>query len=148
MKKLFLTLVILLGFLFQITPTSATTIQEVEYPNNQGKSFISEDEFYNQLDKDMYQEYKNAAYSIRRKIPYKEVPDAELSFNRKTKNNCQDKMSLQTPHIHPERQVYFFASFSQNEKEEFHKFIVVDAETKTRLLEGNSFHRYENPYRN
>ncbi|HDR8041350.1 TPA: hypothetical protein QCZ17_003643 [Bacillus cereus] len=37
---------------------------------------------------------------------------------------------LQDFFVHPDRQVYFFASFSQNEVEEFHKYIVIDAKTK------------------
>ena len=38
----------------------------------------------------------------------------------------------------------FFASFSQNEVEEFHKYIVIDAETK-REQEGKSYHHCDNP---
>lgn len=135
------------SFLFQLTPTSATTNKNLEYPNNQSKSFISEDEFYNQLDKDIYKEYKNAVYSVRKKISFKDVPKAEFTFNRKTNNSCGDRMNLQYSDIHPDRQVYFMASFYQSEREEFHKFIVIDAETKNKLLGGDSYHKYENPYK-
>lgn len=51
------------------------------------------------------------------------------------------------PHIHPNRQVYFMASFHQNEKEEWHKYVVIDAETQKVLLGGNHYHKYENPYK-
>lgn len=57
-------------------------------------------------------------------------------------------MVLQDSFIHPDRQVYFFASFSQNEVEELHKYIVIDAETKKELQSGKSYHHYDNPYKN
>ncbi|KIV75007.1 hypothetical protein SZ39_1328 [Bacillus mycoides] len=41
--------------------------------------------------------------------------------------------------------LYFFASFSQDEVDEFHKYIVIDAETKRELQGGKSYHHYENP---
>ena len=78
MKKTLLTLVILSNFFFQSTSTSATSIKtshftetismNMEYPANQSKSFSSEDEFYNKLNDNIYQEYENAAFSIRQKI--------------------------------------------------------------------------------
>ncbi len=49
--------------------------------------------------------------------------------------------------VHPDRQVYFFASFTQNEVEEFHKYIVIDAETKRELKEGKSYHHCDSPYK-
>ncbi|MDA1923382.1 hypothetical protein PDL68_12895 [Bacillus cereus] len=52
---------------------------------------------------------------------------------------------LQDFFVHPDRQVYFFASFSQNEVEEFHKYIVIDAETKRQLQEGKSYQHCDNP---
>lgn len=55
---------------------------------------------------------------------------------------------LQDFFVHPDRQVYFFASFSQNEVEEFHKYIVIDAETKRELQEGKSYHHCDNPIKN
>lgn len=50
--------------------------------------------------------------------------------------------------VHPNRQVYFFASFTQNEIEELHKYIVIDAETKRELQEGKSYHQCGNSYKN
>lgn len=147
MKKMLLVLVVFSNLFFQSTPTFGATNQNLEYPDNQNMSFISEDEFYNKLDKTIYQEYKDAAFSIRQKISFKDVPNAELTFNQKTRLPGE-KMSLQNQtHIHPNRQVYFMASFYQNEKEEFHKYTVVDAETKVILLGGNDYHQYENPYK-
>ena len=147
MKKMLLVLAVVSSFLFQSTPISGAANQGLEYPDNQSKSFVDEDEFYNQQDKTIYQEDENAAFSIRQKILFKDVPDAEYTFKHKT-NRFSEKMNHLTPHIHPNRQVYFMASFHQNEKEEFHKYVVIDAETEVILLSGNSYHRYENPYKN
>lgn len=49
--------------------------------------------------------------------------------------------------VHPDRQVYFFASFSQDEVEEFYKYIVIDAETKKELLGGKSYQHCDNPHK-
>ena len=105
---------------------------------------MSEDVFYEQLDKKVYKEYKNAAYSVRKKISFKEVPDEEFSFLQKTAVGCRSSVVFQDSFIHPDRQVYFFASFFQNEAEEVHKYIVIDAETKRELQEGKSYHHCEN----
>ncbi len=82
-----------------------------------------------------------------KKILFKEVPDEELSFLQKTAAGCRGEVVLQDSFIHPDRQVYFFASFSQNEVEELHKYIVIDAETKKELQSGKSYHHYDNPYK-
>jgi len=108
---------------------------------------VSEDVFYKQLDKKIYKEYKNAAYSVRKKILFKEVPDEEFSFLKKTAVGCRSRVVLQDFFVHPDRQVYFFASFTQNEVEEFHKYIVIDAETKRELKEGKSYHHCDSPYK-
>ena len=60
------------------------TIQsKVDYPSNRNKSFVGEDVFYERLDKKMYREYNNAAYSVRKKVLFKEVPGEEFSFLQK-----------------------------------------------------------------
>ncbi|MEI4770929.1 hypothetical protein WAX74_15000 [Psychrobacillus sp. FJAT-51614] len=155
MKTMLLTLFILSNFLYQPSPHSETnqsaTATEIsspklEYPDNQRKSFVEVDAFYKKLDKDIYEEYKNATFSMRKKVSFKEVPDVELTFKIKTKLDNK-KMNPIDSTIHPNRQVYFLASFHQNEKEEFHKYVVIDAETKTVLLKGNHYHLYENPYK-
>lgn len=157
MKIILLTLVVLSNFLFlsltpsdtsfQRTSASETTSPKLEYPDNQGKSFIEEDQFYNELDKNIYEEYKNSTFSMRKKISFNEVPDAELTFRLKTKLGGEIMNPKNWLHIHPNRQVFFMASFYQNEKEEWHKFVVIDAETKKVLLAGNHYHLYENPYK-
>lgn len=56
---------------------------------------MSEDIFYKQLDKKIYKEYNNAAYSVRKKILFKEVPDEEFSFLQKTAVGCRSSVMLQ-----------------------------------------------------
>ncbi|AFQ09986.1 TPA: hypothetical protein ACG05V_002926 [Bacillus pacificus] len=146
MKKM-ICLVFMICFLTQMSTTYAQSNQKLDYPSNRNKSFVSGDVFYEQLDKKIYKEYKNAAYSVRKKILFKEVPDEEFSFLQKTAAGCRGEVVLQDSFIHPDRQVYFFASFSQNEVEELHKYIVIDAETKKELQSGKSYHRYGNLYK-
>ncbi|MGR9633082.1 hypothetical protein ACU82A_03515 [Bacillus cereus] len=146
MKKM-ICLVFMICFLTQMSTTYAQSNQKLDYPSNRNKSFVSGDVFYEQLDKKIYKEYKNAAYSVRKKILFKEVPDEEFSFLQKTAAGCWGEVVLQDSFIHPDRQVYFFASFSQNEVEELQKYIVIDAETKKELQSGKSYHRYDNLYK-
>ncbi|MES5844209.1 MULTISPECIES: hypothetical protein [unclassified Bacillus cereus group] len=146
MKRM-ICIVFMICFLTQLSTTYAQSNQKLDYPSNRNKPFVSEDVFYEQLDKKMYKEYNNAAYSVRKKILFKEVPDEEFSFLQKTAAGCRGEVVLQDSFIHPDCQVYFFASFSQNEVEELHKYIVIDAETKKELQSGKSYHRYDNLYK-
>ncbi|MGG0720666.1 hypothetical protein [Bacillus mycoides] len=146
MKKM-ICIVFSVCFLIQLSTAYAQSNQELEYPSNQNKSFVNEDLFYEQLDKKVYKEYKNATYSVRKKILFKEVQDAEFTFRQKTAVGCRSRVVLQDSFIHPDRQVYFFASFSQNEVEELHKYIVIDAETKRELQGGKSYHHCDNPHK-
>ena len=146
MKKM-ICLVFMICFLTQMSTTYAESNQKLDYPSNRNKSFVSEDVFYKQLDKKIYKEYNNAAYSVRKKNLFKEVPDEEFSFLQKTAAGCRSEVMLHESFIHPNRQVYFFASFSQNEVKELHKYIVIDAETKRELREGKSYHHCNNLYK-
>ncbi|ENQ3113785.1 hypothetical protein CQZ91_19280 [Bacillus cereus] len=146
MKKM-ICIIFSLCFFIHMSTIYAESNQKLDYPSNRNKPFVSEDVFYKQLDKKIYKEYNNAAYSVRKKILFKEVPDEEFSFLQKTAVGCRSEVVLQESFIHPDRQVYFFASFSQNEVEEFHKYIVIDAETKKELQSGKSYHHYDNPYK-
>ncbi|MCU5380975.1 hypothetical protein OCA08_28005 [Bacillus cereus] len=146
MKKM-ICIIFGLCFFIHLSTTYAESNQKLNYPSNRNKSFVSEDVFYEQLDKKIYKEYNNAAYSVRKKISFKEVPDEEFSFLQKTVVGCRGSVVFQDSFIHPDRQVYFFASFSQNEVEEFHKYIVIDAETKRELQAGKNYRHYDNPYK-
>ncbi|WP_141436392.1 hypothetical protein [Bacillus cereus] len=145
MKKM-ICIVFSICFLAQLSTTYAESNQKLEYPSNQNKSFVSGNVFYEQLDKKIYKEYNNAVYSVRKKISFKEVADEEFIFLKKTAVGCRSRVVLQDLFIHPDRQVYFFASFSRNEVEELHKYIVIDAETKRELQGGKSYHHCDNSY--
>ncbi|RBP19513.1 MULTISPECIES: hypothetical protein [Bacillus] len=146
MKKM-ICIVFSICFLAQLSTTYAQSNQKLDYPSNRNKSFVNENLFYEQLDKKVYKEYKNASYSVRKKILWKEVQDAEFTFRQKTAVGCRSRVVIQDSFVHPDRQVYFFGSFSQDEVEEFHKYIVIDAETKRELRGGKSYHHYDNPYK-
>lgn len=77
-------IVFIICFLMQLSTTYAESNEKLDYPSNRNKPFVSEDVFYKQLDKKIYKEYKNVAYSVRKKISFKEVPDEEFSFLQKT----------------------------------------------------------------
>jgi hypothetical protein len=143
--KRFISLLVISLSLFALSlPTSA---RQFEYPANNEKSFADENLFYRQMIKDDYKEFKDAAYSVRKKISYKEVPDALLTFEKKTGNYFgQPKYELAIS-IHPDRQVYFLASFVQTKNKEYWKHTIIDAETQKALEGGNSYHSYVNPYR-
>lgn len=66
MKKM-ICIIFIICFLTQLSTTYAESNQKLNYPSNRNKSFVSEDVFYKQLDKKIYKEYKNAAYSVRKK---------------------------------------------------------------------------------
>ncbi|MEK5063672.1 hypothetical protein [Cytobacillus sp. FSL R5-0596] len=143
MKRLIALIISLCFYAVIAIPTSA---QQFDYPSNKSKTYINEDEFYKEIKKD-YKEFKDATYSVRRKLSYKEVPGAIMTFEKKTGGYmCQPKQQL-SPAIHPERQVYFFASFVQTKDEEYWKYTAIDAETKRELEGGNSYHKYQNPYK-
>lgn len=94
MKKM-ICIVFSICFLAQLSTTYAQSNQKLDYPSNRNKPFVSEDVFYEQLDKKVYKEYKNAAYSVRKKILFKEVPDEEFSFRQKTAVGCRSSVVLQ-----------------------------------------------------
>lgn len=143
-KRFIILLAVSLSLYVLSIPTSA---RQFEYPANNEKSFANENAFYQQMNKKDYMEYKDAAYSVRKKMSYKEIPDALLTFEKKTGNySGQPKQELATS-IHPDRQVYFLASFVQTKNKEYWKHTIIDAETQRPLEGGNSYHSYDNPYR-
>jgi len=149
MQVLFLTLVVISNLFSQThTPEeSTTTICEpitttdttLQYPSNHFQSFLVEDEFYKQLDKSIYEEYKDATFNLRQKILFKDVPDTLQIFHMQT-NDTSEKLDLSNYiRIHPNRQVYLLASYRQNGQDELHKYIVIDAGTNNILLGSSKY---------
>ncbi|WP_285400461.1 hypothetical protein [Lysinibacillus sp. fls2-241-R2A-57] len=157
MQALLLTLVVVSKFLLQqpqdsventVAPTlcipSETT--SYKYPNNQYKTFRTEDDFYLQLDRAIYEEYNDATLNIRQKIAFKDVPKAEETFHLKT-NFIREKIDLsQHTFIHPNRQVYFLASYQQTNQETYHKYLVIDADTQSIILGESNYQSNSTPY--
>ncbi|KOS64436.1 hypothetical protein FJQ98_12250 [Lysinibacillus agricola] len=149
MQVLILTLVVISSFLLQqpqeseenTAPTLCIPFETTsyKYPNNQYQTFRTEDDFYHQLDRTIYEEYNDATLNIRQKIAFKDIPKAEETFHLKT-NFIREKIDLsQHTFIHPNRQVYFLASFQQTNQETYHKYLVIDAETQTIILGDSNY---------
>ena len=62
-----------------------TINQKLDYPSNRNKPFVSEDVFYEQLDKKMYKEYNNAAYSVRKRFYLKKYPTKNFPFYKNSR---------------------------------------------------------------
>ncbi|MCL1699641.1 hypothetical protein [Lysinibacillus sp. Bpr_S20] len=150
MQVFFLSLVVT-SFIFQQPQDSVENTAPIlcipsrttsyKYPNNQYQSFLTENYFYHQLDRAIYEEYNEATLNIRQKIAFKEVQKAEETFHLKT-NFIREKIDLsQHTFIHPNRQVYFLASFKQNNQDTYYKYLVIDAETQTILLGSSNYQR-------
>lgn len=119
------------------TPTEINTLYQ--YPNNQFQSFRDEDEFYQQLNRTIYEEYAYASLNIRQKMAFRDVENATQNFYLQT-NSDQETIDLsQHTFIHPNRQVYFLASFQHNTDESYQKFLVIDAETQEVILGHSHF---------
>lgn len=105
-----------------------------KYTDNSKKQLISANEFYQKNDL-YYYEFKSATLNIREKILYKDL--------KSTVNKYAEKYQLVNsynnphPHIDPKRQVYFFCSIKEKKESFVHKYLIVDAETKEPITEGN-----------
>ena len=84
MKKM-ICLVFMICFLSQLSTTYAQSNQKLDYPSNRNKPFVSEDVFYEQLDKKMYKEYNNAAYSVRKRFYLKKYPTKNFPFYKNSR---------------------------------------------------------------
>ena len=119
------------------TPTELNTLYQ--YPNNQFQSFRDEDEFYQQLNRTIYEEYANASLNIRQKMAFRDIENATQNFYLQTNSNQETIDLSQHTFIHPNRQVYFLASFQHNTDESYRKFLVIDAETQEVILGHSLF---------
>ncbi|WP_431810995.1 hypothetical protein [Lysinibacillus sp. FW12] len=119
------------------TPTEINTLYQ--YPNNQFQSFRDEDEFYQQLNRTIYEEYANASLNIRQKMAFRDIENATQNFYLQTNSNQETIDLSQHTFIHPNRQVYFLASFQHNTDESYQKFLVIDAETQEVILGHSHF---------
>ncbi|MCA1322398.1 hypothetical protein LC085_21195 [Bacillus tianshenii] len=91
-----------------------------KYPDNSQMQFAHVDEFYNNLDAKQYVEFKNAKLNIRETVYWKDVNKV---FSKVDEYGAARVGGEGT---HPNRQVYVFATVSQDGKM---KTAVFDAET-------------------
>ncbi|MGG0791942.1 hypothetical protein ABE132_25300 [Peribacillus simplex] len=106
-----------------------------KYIDNSKKNLVSANEFYKSGKIEDYSEYKTATINIREKLLYKDL--------KSTVNKNAGKYSLvnifynKSQNIDPNRQIYLFCSIKETKEKMFHKFVIIDAETKEPIAEGN-----------
>ncbi len=105
-----------------------------EYPDNSGKSFAPAEDL-NIRDKNIgFTEFEKSKYNMRKKIPFKDV--------KSTANQIKDfqiKAATYSPHIHPDRQVYFLATVKETQDDLRLHYVVMDAETHKVFIERESY---------
>lgn len=94
-----------------------------KYPDNSAENFPDAESFYNSLDKNQYDEYKNAKMNIREKVFFKDINKVLSKADHFIGEN-----RVSGEGFHPKRQVYVFLTVSEDGK--YIKNLVVDAETK------------------
>lgn len=119
--------------------TNAETIlQEHQYPNNEKKEFIDAVSYLEtELPENEYTEFKNATLNVREKILFKDLKDTVESKMKKYSN--VNIYSQNYPNVEPNRQIYFFTTVLDSQKQIDVKYILVDAETKDILFKGTEF---------
>lgn len=100
-----------------------------KYPNNSSNNFPDAESFYNSMDKNEYDEYKNAKMNIREKVFFKDI-NKVLS----KADHFIGKNRVSGEGFHPKRQVYVFLTVSEDGK--YIKNLVVDAETKRPIVKS------------
>ncbi|MCP8966932.1 hypothetical protein [Ectobacillus ponti] len=101
------------------------------------------DEFYEELLKkgdSPYREFENAKENVRKKVLFHEVQNYyyRMQDGRNERLYPHDEIVFY-PTPHPERQVYFFLSVREDEKEFRGAYAIYDAETKRFLSGGRTF---------
>ncbi|WP_042348522.1 hypothetical protein [Bacillus massiliigorillae] len=102
-----------------------------KYPDNSQREFLDVNSFYTSIDKNQYEEYKNAKLNIRETVYFKDINKILSKADKygKTRTNGNG--------FHPKRQVYVFVTVSADGKQM--KKAVFDAETQ-RLISASWDH--------
>lgn len=149
--------------------SQTTTADKDEYlhPANKEKVFVeTEDEFYQALrdlkypvHQEDYQRYKQKPKQQQRHLDtvlFKEMPDASVNVRKKLLFKEVEKLNYITfdgnilrsypdidikyyQAVSPDRQVYFFYSFKDTEKEFRGNYAIYDVETKEMVTAGNTY---------
>lgn len=140
---------------------------EYLYPSNKGKVFDETvDEFYQALrdlkypvHQELYQRYKQKPKQQQIHLDtvlFKEMPDASVNIRKKLSFNEVEGLNYITfdgnilrPYpdidinyhqaVSPDRQVYFFYSFKDTEKEFRGRYAIYDVETKEKVAGGGTY---------
>lgn len=118
-------------------------LRELKYPVHQ--------EFYQRykqkpkqqqkhLDTNLFKEMPNASVNIRRKLLFNEVE--ELNYIIFDGNILRHYPNIDINYhqaVSPDRQVYFFYSFKDTEKEFRGRYAIYDVETKEMVASGNTY---------
>ncbi|MFF2793787.1 hypothetical protein [Lysinibacillus xylanilyticus] len=140
---------------------------EYLYPANKGKVFDETvDEFYEALrdlkypvHQELYKRYKVRSTEQQRNLDtilFKEMPDASVNIREKLLFKEVEKLNYITfdgnilrpypdidinyhQNVSPDRQVYFFYSFKDTEKEFKGRYAIYDAETKETVAGGYTY---------
>lgn len=91
-----------------------------KYPDNSDQEFLDVNSFYKLIDKNQFEEYKNAKLNIREKVYFKDI-NKILS-----KADKYGKVRTDGDGYHPKRQVYVFVTVSADGKKM--KQAIFDAE--------------------
>ncbi|MFE3977211.1 MULTISPECIES: hypothetical protein [unclassified Peribacillus] len=126
--------ILILTMLMLITVNVNAQTSE-KYIDNSKKQLKSANEFYKRNNLGDYSEFKTATLNIREKLLYKDL--------KSTVNKHAEKYSLvniynnPNPNIDPKRQIYLFCSIKETKEKMIHKILIIDAETKEPIAEGN-----------
>jgi hypothetical protein len=106
-----------------------------EYPDNSEKFFKPAENLIISNYKHGYEEYSHAKLNIREKTLFKDIGKVETRLNK----DFNITAATYSPHIHPNRQVYFLATVKETKNDIRLHYIVLDAESNKVLLERTSY---------
>jgi hypothetical protein len=124
-------------------------------PANNGKTIKeSADLFYKAVESEFhYKEYPDATMNKREKVLFKDIDKFVYKFNDGKLEHSYPHSNIKefTPAPDPNRQVYFFMTVKETEKDFRGQYAVYDAETKEFISGGKKYHlkkEYELKHRN
>ena len=140
MKRPYLIILVMFVFLVVFLQNSINMLAENNYllPDNKENHFISASEFFQSGKLTGYSQNKDANINFQQKLLYKDLNHLiNSNVNNDFYTNLINIYSNPNNSVSPNRQVYFFCSILENDKTFEYKFIILDAETSKRILEGS-----------
>lgn len=140
MKRPYLIILFMFVFSEVFLQNSINILAESNYllPDNKENHFISASEFFQSGKLTGYTQYKDANINFQQKLLYKDLNQfIKSNVNDYFYTNLINIYSNPNNRVSPNRQVYFYCSILDNDKTFEYKFIILDAETSKRILEGS-----------